>query len=261
MAILQQNEEFDPDRIAEKVIGIASDMVMHDSGFHFHQAKAQLLYAPSGCMTVTTSEKQLVLPPFRMLWIPAKEVHRVNFRNVVAYRSIYFDEDYAGKHMKADLKVLQVNPLLKEIIERICFWKWSVLDQQQENILKVFWNELKTAPEEKLDLRMPTDRRFKKATEEWTQRTSVPPMLKKLAEEMGAVEKTISRIFKKETGLSYQEWRQQWRLQRSIELLVEGNSIGEVSYILEFSSDSAFIEFFKSHTGSTPLQYLMKNEQ
>ncbi|MEG0926092.1 AraC family transcriptional regulator [Chryseobacterium sp.] len=260
MAVLRQNEEFNADSIQEKVIGIASDMVMHDSGFHFHTSKAQLLYAPSGCMTVTTSDQQFVLPPFRMLWIPAHEVHRVNFRNMVAYRSIYFNEEYAEKYMHSSLKVLHVSPLLKEIIERICFWDWNVLSKNQENILKVFWNEMDDAPEEKLELKMPQDRRFKNAIEEWTKRISMPPMLKKLAEETGAVEKTITRIFKKETGLSYQDWRQQWRLQRSIELLVEGNSIGEVSHILDFSSDSAFIEFFKKHTGSTPLQYLMKNE-
>lgn len=260
MAVLKQNEEFNADSIQGKVVGIASDMVMHDSGFHYHKTKAQLLYAPCGCMTVTTSDKQLVLPPFRMLWIPAHEVHRVNFRNVVAYRSIYFDENYAKKYMTSDLKVLHVNALLKEIIERICFWEWSDLGNNQMNLLKVFWDEMNKAPEEKLELKMPQDRRFKKTVEEWTLRKSIPPMLKDLAEKTGAVEKTISRIFKKETGLSYQEWRQQWRLQRSIELLVEGNSIGEVSHILDFSSDSAFIEFFKKHTGSTPLQYLMKNE-
>ncbi|MDR2238418.1 MAG: helix-turn-helix transcriptional regulator [Chryseobacterium sp.] len=259
MAILQQNEEFNADRMNEKVVGIASDMVMHDSGFHVHHTKAQLLYAPSGCMTVTASDRQLVLPPFRMLWIPANEIHRVNFRNVVAYRSIYFDEDYAGKYFGSALKVMQVNPLLKEIIERICFWEWVVLDRSQEDILNVFWTELKAAPEEKLELRMPVDRRLKKSTEEWTRGISMPPRLKELALKITMNEKTISRIFIKETGLSYQEWRQQWRLQRSIELLVDGNSIGEMAYILEFSSDSAFIEFFKKHTGSTPLQYLMKN--
>jgi AraC-like DNA-binding protein len=260
MAILGQNEEFDADSVPGKVIGIASDMVMHDSGFHFHKTKAQLLYAPSGCMTVTTSDRQLVLPPFRMLWIPANEIHRVNFRNIVAYRSIYFDTSYAEKYIGSGLNVLHVNPLLKEIIERICFWEWSDLKIDQTHLLKVFWDEMNKAPEEKLELKMPQDRRLKKIAEEWTQRYSMPPMLKDLAEHTGAVEKTISRIFKKETGLPYQEWRQQWRLQRSIELLVEGNSIGEVSHILDFSSDSAFIEFFKKHTGSTPLQYLMKNE-
>ncbi|MDG4651653.1 AraC family transcriptional regulator [Chryseobacterium arthrosphaerae] len=260
MAVLKQNEEFDADSIPEKVIGIASDMVMHDSGFHFHQTKAQLLYAPSGCMTVTTSDRQFVLPPFRVLWIPAHEVHRVNFRNIVAYRSIYFDENNAGKYLNSGLKVLHVNPLLKEIIERICFWEWTPFNKNQENILKVLWDEINTAPEEKLELKMPQDRRFMKMAEEWTKRISMPPLLKKLSEKTGAVEKTISRIFKKETGLSYQEWRQQWRLQRSIELLVDGNSIGETAHILDFSSDSAFIDFFKKHTGSTPLQYLMKNE-
>ncbi|MDQ1858037.1 helix-turn-helix transcriptional regulator [Chryseobacterium sp. WLY505] len=260
MAILKQNESFNADTLHEKVIGIASDMVLHDSGFHFHKTKSQLLYAPSGCMTVTTSDRQLVLPPFRMLWIPAQEVHRVNFRNIVAYRSIYFDEDYSQKYIKPDMKVLHVNALLKEIIERICFWEWSALKNDQTNLLNVFWDEMQRAPEEKLELKMPQDRRFKRIVEEWTLRHSMPPMLKDLAEKTGAVEKTISRIFKKETGLSYQDWRQQWRLQRSIELLVEGNSIGEVSHILDFSSDSAFIEFFKKQTGSTPLQYLMKNE-
>ncbi|MGX5686276.1 AraC family transcriptional regulator [Chryseobacterium cucumeris] len=260
MAALEQNDVFDADSIPEKVVGITSDMVMHDSGFHFHRTKSQLLYAPSGCMTVTTSDRQLVLPPFRMLWIPAHEIHRVNFRNIVAYRSIYFDEKYSQRYMNPDLKVLHVNALLKEIIERICSWEWSGLRQDQTNLLKVFWDELSKAPEEKLELKMPQDTRFTKIAEEWTLRKSMPPMLKDFAEKTGAVEKTISRIFKKETGLSYQDWRQQWRLQRSIELLVEGNSIGEVSYILDFSSDSAFIEFFKKQTGSTPLQYLMKNE-
>ncbi|NIF07834.1 AraC family transcriptional regulator [Chryseobacterium sp. Tr-659] len=260
MAVLRQNEEFDADSLKKKVIGIASDMIMHDSGFHEHKTKAQLLYAPSGCMTVTTSDRQFVLPPFRMLWIPAHEIHRVNFRNMVAYRSIYFDAAYAEKFIRSSLKVLHVNPLLKEIVERICFWEWAVPENDQENLLKVFWDEISKAPKEKLELRMPKDRRFKKVVEDWTQRLSMPPMLKDLAKETGAVEKTISRIFKKETGLSYQEWRQQWRLQRSIELLVEGNSIGEVSHRLEFSSDSAFIEFFKKHTASTPLQYLMKQE-
>lgn len=259
MAVLKQDEEFDADSIHEKVIGIASDMVMHDSGFHFHTTKAQLLYAPSGCMTVTTSDRQFVLPPFRMLWIPAHEVHRVNFRNMVAYRSVYFDNRYAEKLMSASLRVLHVNPLLKEMIERICFWEWAAMNPAQENILKVFWDEMGKAPEEELELRMPVDRRFRRIVEEWTTRESMPPMLKRLAEDTGAVEKTITRIFKKETGLSYQEWRQQWRLQRSIELLVEGDSIGEVSHALDFSSDSAFIEFFKKHTGSTPLQYLLKN--
>lgn len=260
MAILLQGDEFDADRITGKVIGIASHMAMHDSGFHFHTTKAQLLYAPSGCMTVTTADKQFILPPFRMLWIPAHEIHRVNFRNVVDYRSIYFDQEYIEMYIHPEFKIMHVNALLKEIIERICFWEWNDLDENKENILKVFLNEINLSPVEKLQLKIPQDVRIKRIVEEWTLRISSPPMLKDLAQKVGGSEKTISRIFMKETSLSYQEWRQQWRIQRAVELLIEGNSIGETSHLLEFSSDSAFIEFFKKNTGTTPLKFLLNHQ-
>ena len=56
--------------------------------------------------------------------------------------------------------------------------------------------------------------------------------------------------------MSYQAWRQQWRLLRAMELLAESESISRIAAALEFSSDSAFISFFKQHTGQTPLRYL-----
>jgi len=259
MAFLHQNDEFNADSREEAVTGIASDMVMHDSGFHLHECKAQLLYAPSGCMTVVTSEKQLILPPTKMLWIPPGEGHRVTFRNVVAYRSVYFSDEYVKKNNFPDgIQVRSVNPLLKEIIESICFWPWTTPDKEQKELLTVFINELKKAPKETLILSMPKDIRMKKKVEEWVLRISQPPFLKELSMEVGASEKTISRIFIKETGLPYQEWRQQWRLHRAMELLTEGKSIGETAFELSFSSDSAFIDFFKKQTGDTPLQYLMK---
>ncbi len=147
---------------------------------------------------------------------------------------------------------------MKEIIERICFWPWTTPDKEQKELLTVFINELKKAPKETLILSMPKDMRLRKKVEKWVLRISQPPFLKELSMEVGASEKTISRIFIKETGLPYQEWRQQWRLHRAIELLTEGKSIGETAFELSFSSDSAFIDFFKKQTGDTPLQYLMK---
>ncbi|OCZ57563.1 hypothetical protein A7P21_00715 [Acinetobacter seifertii] len=71
-----------------------------------------------------------------------------------------------------------------------------------------------------------------------------------------ACERTISRIFIRDTGMNYQNWRQQWRLLRAIEMLSEGIQISEVAQQLEFISDSAFIVFFRQHTGTTPVRYL-----
>ena len=81
---------------------------------------------------------------------------------------------------------------------------------------------------------MPKDSRLQKKVEEWVLRISQPPFLKVLSTEVGASEKTISRIFIKETGMSYQEWRLQWRLHRSIELLSEGRTVGKRLLSLAF---------------------------
>ncbi|SPY96921.1 regulatory protein [Proteus mirabilis] len=61
------------------------------------------------------------------------------------------------------------------------------------------------------------------------------------------MKKTITRLFYKETGLSYQQWRQQWRLMKAIELLATHHRYLEISQLLGFASDSAFITFFKKN--------------
>ena len=177
----------------------------------------------------------------------------------MAYRSIYFSLKYVTENcLPESIQVLNVNPLLREIIERICFWPWDMEEEGQRNILAVFREELKIAPKEPLVFSMPKDVRLQKKVEEWILRISQPPFLNVLSGEVGAGEKTISRIFIKETGLSYQEWRLQWRLHRAIELLSEGRTVGETAFELSFSSDSAFVDFFKKQTGATPLKYMLQ---
>ncbi|MCO7723072.1 helix-turn-helix transcriptional regulator [Myroides odoratimimus] len=256
MAYLHSEQEFHPEQIDLPVIGLASDLVQHDSGFHQHDEHQQLLYAPSGCMTLLTDDTQVILPPTRMLIIPARLSHRVFFRNVVAYRSIYFTAK--EQLWTADtIKVLEVNPLLEQLIERICFWDWKAYTDEQLAIVKVFSNELNAAHIEDYHLKIPEDTRLKDTIRQFIMEKRVPPFLKDLTQEVGASEKTISRIFKKETGMVYQDWRLQWKYYRSLELLAEDMTISEVADVLEFSSDSAFIEFFKKHAGITPHRYLI----
>lgn len=79
----------------------------------------------------------------------------------------------------------------------------------------------------------------------------LPPELQVLERQIGASGRTISRIFQRETGMSYQQWRQQWRLMRAMELLATGRDLSYSAFELGFASDSAFIAFFKDMTGIT----------
>ncbi len=80
---------------------------------------------------------------------------------------------------------------------------------------------------------------------------ALPPMLQQLAVRCGASEKTISRIFRRDTGMSYQ----QWRLMKAVALLTTGERITDAAQALDFASDSAFIYFFRTMTGMTPGRY------
>lgn len=256
MAYLNKEDLFHLELITASVVGLASDLVQHDSGEHTHCNHGQILYAPSGCMTLVTEDRQVILPPGKLLFIPANITHRVIFRNVVAYRSIYLDNQTFGD-MPIDLTVLSVNALLQQLIERIAYWDWNVkYSIAQENILTVFWDEFNASKREQYDLKIPTDYRVYDKIKSFVHDKVIPPFLKDLSKEVGASEKTISRIFKRETGMSYQDWRLQWNLFRAIELLAEKLTISEIAVELKFSSDSAFIEFFKKHTGTTPHKYL-----
>ncbi|RTR32759.1 AraC family transcriptional regulator [Shewanella atlantica] len=254
MAFIKQENRFDVDTLDLPVVGIAADVGRHDSGMHSHQM-AQLLYAPLGCMNITLDNTQCILPPTKAAWIPAGVEHCVQMRNVVAYRSVYFDIR-AFPDLSQGVKIISVNALLQALIERMAMWEWDKPIKEQTAAMALLAEELEAAPEEPLLLPLPTDPRLKSWLSALRSGEELPLALKIMAKEIGASEKTISRIFSKQTGMPYQAWRQQWRLHGAIERLALGGSVSEVAFSLGFSSDSAFISFFKQHLGNTPSQYI-----
>lgn len=254
MAFINNNTIFNIDELPNPIIGIAATVTQHDSGIHQHQ-KNQLLYAPRGCMRISLNNQVCILPPSRAAWIPANVLHRATMTNIVDYRSVYFynTEEY---QLPGGVKIIEVTDLLKALIERMALWPWDKKEEEQTNTAALFFEELRAAKEETLQLRFPTDKRVNAFLHQLSSPGALAPPLNQLQKQIGASSKTISRIFSKETGMSYQHWRQQWRLLKAIELLSTGLQVNDVAYQLDFSSDSAFIHFFRQQTGKSPMQYL-----
>ncbi|MCS3429678.1 helix-turn-helix domain-containing protein [Klebsiella sp. BIGb0407] len=255
MALIPADSVFNPDEHENDIVGIASELTQHDSGPHCHK-KGQLLFSQQGCMRITLNDSICLLPPARVAWIPPGVMHRVQIRGVVGYRSIYVDNQRHST-FSPHVEVLSVTALLREILERIAFADFSINWRQgaAAHIWAVCEDEINSAWRESTFLPLPKDRRLKCLSE-----MELPPLLQQLAVNNGATGKTISRIMMKETGLNYQQWRQQWRLFKAIELLAEAYPVTEIASILEFSSDSAFATFFRNMTGSTPRAYMMQQK-
>lgn len=253
MAWLDDTTTFDADAYVAEVIGLSTALSNHDSGAHSHR-RAQLLYARQGCIRITLANQLCLLPPSRAAWIPSSTIHRAVMTNIVDYRSIYFRPDIAVS-MPPAVQVLSVSPLLSAVLETI-----AQADFEQDwqtgrhaHLLALCTDEICTASCEPMLLPLPSDRRMARLL---AQPDQLPPELKILEQDIGASGKTITRIFQKQTGMSYQQWRQQWRMIRAIELLATGHTISRAAADLEFSSDSVFISFFRKMTGKTPRSYL-----
>ncbi|MCG3460461.1 helix-turn-helix transcriptional regulator [Xenorhabdus bovienii] len=255
MAWLRQSDHFDPDGLKYSlnvpVIGIAAEMGQHDSGFHQHDM-GQLLFTQQGCIKITLANQLSILPPTRVAWIPPKTLHRAEMRGSVGYRSIYLD--ISGiEWISRQSEILQTTPLLRVILERIAISSFDTDWHQGKgtHLLAVFFDEMSEAGKEPTLLPLPSDRRLARLPFD-----QLPPPLQMLATHIGASEKTITRIFLRETGMNYQQWRQQWRLIKAIELLAQDKTLSYVAQELGFANDSAFVTFFRKNMGRPPREYM-----
>ncbi|MCW8347217.1 helix-turn-helix transcriptional regulator [Vibrio sp. ZSDZ65] len=257
MAFISESTAFDADSIRVPIVGIAADVGQHDSGLHQHN-KGQLLYAPQGCMSFELEGSLCILPPTKAVWIPPYTRHRAFMTNVVAYRSVYFEPSEFT--LPKTITTIEVNEVMKALINKMALWPWDLPAVKMNATATLFWEEFHQAKRHAFYLPLPKHKRLQGFNQQLSSGAYLAPSLTTLATQVGASTKTVTRIFKQETGMPYQDWRQQWRLLKAIEWLCEGGQVGDVAHRLAFSSDSAFIAFFKQHTGETPLSFTKQRE-
>ena len=77
-----------------------------------------------------------------------------------------------------------------------------------------------------------------------------------LAEQMFVSPSTLSRVFKKRTGLYFADFVQQLRVKEAMALLSETEeNVTQIALRVGFSSSSVFNRAFKKATGETPVEY------
>ncbi|MDR0279304.1 MAG: helix-turn-helix transcriptional regulator [Paucimonas sp.] len=68
----------------------------------------------------------------------------------------------------------------------------------------------------------------------------------------GVSEKTLSRLFLKETGMTFRTWRQRMRLVSALPALERGERVTDVALACGYDSLSAFIAAFRTLFGLSP---------
>ncbi len=221
---------------------------------HSHR-RAQLVYASSGVMTIHTPQGVWTVPPDRALWIPPDIDHQIEMSGTVAMRTLYVEPE-AASGLPDVCAVVAVSGLLRELILRVV--EIPLLYDEGGaggRIAGLIFDELRTLPSLPLHLPSPRDARLQRLCTAVRQRPADSRTLQAWGREVGASARTLARLFRDETGLTFGRWRAQARLLSALGRLAGGEKVTTVALDLGYDSPSAFTALFRRHFGVPPSRY------
>lgn len=221
---------------------------------HRHR-RAQLIYAATGVMRVTTAAGAFVVPPQRALWVPPGTEHSLAMRGDVAMRTLYI-EPGAARAMSGECVVIEVPELLRALVHA-AMDEPVLYDPRGRGgmIMRLLLAELRAAPRLPLSIPMPADPRLLRLCGSLLRHPQSDATLEHWAEHVGASARTMARLFRRQTGMTFGAWRQQARLVEALSQLAGGAPVGRVAERLGYRSASAFTQMFRRALGRTPRAY------
>lgn len=231
----------------------------HEAGFYapFHShGWGQLLFIADGLIQVSAKDVGYwVVPPQRAVWIPAFIEHDARTIHPVKMRNVYVSPQ-AAKDLPNHCQVVTVTPLLRELM--LAMVELDTLYDEggaEDRLVSVFLDQFKTTPEVPLYLPQPTSRSLQKIANNLRTDPADQRAMDDWASDIGLSTRTLARRFRKETGMTFGQWRQQARLLSALTRIAQGDPVARVSQDLGYESQSAFITMFRKALGKTPSRY------
>ncbi|ELL4666652.1 AraC family transcriptional regulator [Vibrio fluvialis] len=221
---------------------------------HSHP-RGQLLWAAKGILRVTSEHAVWVVPSTHAVWIPGGLLHQVSSETAAQTRNIYIDPSFAIRENEKAVIMLKMSPLMREIVLKLTESENHLSKERIQRLGLVALDELDALEPLQLFISSGDDPRLKKLISHIVNHAAQNEPLDLLSRRVGASVRTIERLFKAETGLTYRQWRSRFRLMNSLEHIVNGANTTTVAHQLGYQSVSSFISAFKSLFGCTPQEY------
>lgn len=221
---------------------------------HSHE-KHQLLYAIEGVMVVRSAQNQWTVPPNRGFWMPCGQVHSLRCVGALKMRSVFVRPD-SFANLPTETKAVSISGLLSELIKAsVSVQPPYAEDSRDARIMRLILDELAILPALPLSLPQPADLRIQRICQALQSDPGDASTVADWSRRLELDQKTIQRLFRKETGLTFGQWRQQARLLLALERIALGQKIIDVAVELGYDSPSAFTSMFKKQFGKTPSQF------
>lgn len=243
------------DRFMEKPQKILARAFHYPNGLkyplHRHTA-IQFLYATQGVMKAQTTQGVWVVPNNRAVWIPSNMPHQIEATGPLVMRNLYFKPGHFLQ-LPRTCRTVSVTPLLRELIQYATEMPSDYHDNSPETrLLDVIVDQIETLETAALSLPTPQDPRLLIITNFLEKNPCNNRTLESWGTTAGATQRTLARLFLKETGMTFSQWRRQARLIEALRMLAQGVPVNETAFNTGYESVSAFIYMFRKALGCTP---------
>jgi AraC-like DNA-binding protein/quercetin dioxygenase-like cupin family protein len=222
---------------------------------HSHR-RAQFLYGATGLMEVGTDDGAWVVPPHSGVWIPAGKPHRVRMVGV-STRSLYIEPTAIPRH-GALCEVLVVSPLLRHLLIAAIDLPALYDERARDGLLMdLLLHEVGRAVALPFFSPLPVDERLAALCIAFLHDPDVRISPLDWAQRLHQSERTFSRFFCVQTGMTFAQWRQQACLLSAMAQLATGRSVTTVALQLGYDSPGAFSTMFRKKLGRPPSQFMV----
>ncbi|SHL47853.1 helix-turn-helix transcriptional regulator [Streptomyces yunnanensis] len=210
----------------------------------------QIVYAARGVLAITTDAGTWVAPANRAIWVPAGRAHAHQAHGTLELHLVGLPATDNPLGLD-EPTVLTASPLLRELI---LAYTRAPHDESPERarLRVVLLDQLRVSPQQPVHLPAPTSPRLQALCALLRADPADNRTLAALGREIGASDRTLSRLFKSELGMTFPQWRTQLRLYHALVLLAENTPVTTVAHLCGWSSASAFIDVFRRAFGRTP---------
>jgi AraC-like DNA-binding protein len=221
---------------------------------HRHR-RGQLLYASAGTIAITTPYGAWIAPPERAVWIPSGTPHAVRMIGAVMTHSVYIEPEVTGAAGEAS-RVIAVSPLLRALLVEAALVPREYDTGGRDGLLMALLvEEIARAPRVPLDLPLPTEPALASLAAHFLAHPNVAEGIDAWAQALGIHRRSFTRLFRRETGMSFAQWRQQACLLAALPRLASGSPVTEVALDLGYESATSFSTMFRRALGKPPSDY------
>jgi AraC-like DNA-binding protein len=229
---------------------------------HRHR-RGQLISGAEGVLVVATPQGKWVMPPQRGMWIPPGIVHEVRMVGAVITQSIYLEPGLASGMaggMPEHCQVVGISPFMRSLISKAMDVPVEYdPDSHAGALMALVLHEMRQLPVLPLSLPFPGHAPLAERCRRFLLRPAAHATIGQWSDALGISRRAFTRLFRRETGLSFVEWRQQACLVAALPRLAAGEPVTTVALDLGYDNPAAFTTMFRRVLGSSPRTYLKRN--